>query len=53
MADWGCTAGSGFAARSTLNASLVEEMTVGAAGNYAATGSANNGWTMQLVALKK
>jgi hypothetical protein len=25
---------------------------VGAAGSYAATGSANNGWTMQMVAIK-
>jgi len=28
-------------------------MTVGNPGGYAATGSANRGWSMQMVALKK
>ena len=52
VADWACTAGSGFAARSTFNHNLIEDMLVGNPGPYAATGSANNGWTMQMVALK-
>jgi hypothetical protein len=47
-----CTAGSGFIARSTLNGNLIEDMLAGQAGSYAATGSANKGWTMQMVALK-
>jgi hypothetical protein len=51
-ADWTCSAGSGFNARSTLNNNLVEDMIAGNPGPYAATGSANNGWTMQMVALK-
>jgi hypothetical protein len=52
VADYACTAGSGFTARSTYNDNLTEDMTAGAPGSYAATGTANNGWTMQLVALK-
>jgi hypothetical protein len=52
VADWTCTAGSGFAARSTFNKNLIEDKLAGAAGTYVATGSATNGWTMQLVALK-
>ena len=52
VADWKCSAGSGFAARSTLNDNLIEDMQAGAAGSYAAKATANNGWTMQLVALK-
>ncbi len=52
VADFACTAGSGFAARSTFDHNLIEDMTAGNPGNYAATGSATNGWTMQLVALK-
>ena len=52
VADWVCTAGSGFTARSTFHANLIEDMVSGNPGNYAATGSANNGWTMQMVALK-
>ena len=51
-ADWACTAGSGFAARSTYADNLIEDKTAGSPGSYAATGSANNGWTMQMVALK-
>ena len=51
-ADWVCTAGSGFATRSNLNDNLIEDRLAGSAGSYAATGSANNGWTMQMVALK-
>ena len=51
-ADWACTAGSGFTARSTFDDNLIEDMVAGSAGTYAATGSANNGWTMQMVALK-
>jgi len=52
VADWTCTAGSGFTARSTLDANLIEDERAGSAGSYAATGTANNGWTMQMVALK-
>jgi hypothetical protein len=52
IGDGVCTVGSGFAARSTLDANLIEDELAGAAGSYAATGSATNGWTMQMVALK-
>ncbi len=52
VADWACTAGSGFTARSTLNSNLVEDMTAGSPGQYAATGTATNGWSMLMVALK-
>ena len=52
VADWACTAGSGFAARSTFNNNLIEDMPAGNPGSYAAKGSANNGWTMQMVALR-
>ncbi len=52
VADWACTAGSGFITRSNLNANLIEDELAGNAGTYAATGSANNGWSMQMVALK-
>ena len=51
-ADWACTVGSGFAARSTYVSNLTEDKTAGSAGSYAAAGSANGGWTMQMVALK-
>jgi chitodextrinase len=53
LGDWNCTAGSGFTARSAFNGNLIEDMTVGNPGSYAATGSANRGWSMQMVALKK
>ena len=52
VGDWVCTAGSGFTARSALNGNLIEDTLAGNPGSYAATGSANNGWTMQMVALK-
>jgi len=52
VADYACTAGSGFTARSTFNDNLIEDTTVGNAGAYAATGTANNGWSMQMVAIK-
>jgi hypothetical protein len=52
MGDLACTVGSGFAARSTLNGNLVEDEIAGSPGSYAATGTANSGWTMQMVALK-
>jgi len=52
VGDAACTAGSGFAARSTFNHNLIEDILVGNPGSYAAKGSANNGWTMQMVALK-
>jgi hypothetical protein len=52
VGDATCTVGSGFAARSTFNHNLIEDMPAGSPGSYAAKGSANNGWTMQMVALK-
>ena len=52
VGDWVCTAGSGFAAHSTLNGNLIEDKLAGTAGTYVATGSANNGWSIQMVALK-
>jgi hypothetical protein len=52
VGDGNCKVGSGFAARSTFDGNLVEDETVGSAGGYAATGTANQGWTMQMVALK-
>jgi hypothetical protein len=52
VGDWTCTPGSGFAARSKFNGNLIEDMTVTNSGSYAATGSATNGWSMQMVALK-
>jgi hypothetical protein len=52
VADWACTVGSGFTARSTFHDNLIEDGTAGNPGTYAATGSATNGWTMQMVALK-
>jgi len=52
VGDGTCTVGSGFTARSTLDANLIEDKTAGSAGSYAATGTASNGWTMQMVALK-
>jgi hypothetical protein len=51
VGDSVCTAGSGFTARSTFHSNLIEDMLAGNAGTYAATGSANSGWTMQMVAL--
>jgi len=51
-ADWACTAGSGFTARSTLKSNLVEDMVAGGPGQYAATGTANSGWSMLMLALK-
>jgi hypothetical protein len=53
VGDSACTAGSGFAARSTFNNNLTEDTTASNAGAHAATGSATKGWTMQMVALKK
>ena len=35
-ADWSCTVGSGFSARSAFNNNLVEDLTSGNAGPYAA-----------------
>ena len=52
VGDWVCTAGSGFATRSNFHGNLIEDKLAGNAGTYAATGSATNGWTMQVVALK-
>jgi streptogramin lyase len=53
VGDWACTAGAGFAARSTFNNNLIEDMTTVTTGSYAATGSATYGWAMQMVALKR
>ena len=52
VGDSACTTGVGFTARSTFNNNLVEDMPAGAAGPYAATGKANNGWTMQMFGIK-
>src|SRR5258708_22631262 len=49
---WTCTVGSGFAARSPFDSNLIADKLAGNAGTYAATGTATNGWTMQMVALK-
>jgi len=51
LADWKCTVGSGFTARSTLDSNLLEDKTAANPGAYAATGTATNGWAMQMVAL--
>jgi hypothetical protein len=53
VGDNACNAGAGFTARNTLNHNLLEDMTATTPGTYAATGSANSGWTMQMVAIKK
>jgi hypothetical protein len=47
-----CTVGSGFTVLSKLDSNLLEEETAGSPGPYAATGRADGGWTMQMVALK-
>ena len=52
VGDAQCTAGSGFAARSTLVGNMIEDKVVAGAGGYAATGTANSGWLMQMVALR-
>src|SRR5262249_30053367 len=52
VGDWNCTAGSSFAMRSKFDGNLIEDAQASNAGTYVATGSANNGWTMQMVALK-
>jgi hypothetical protein len=50
--DWACTVGAGFVTRSTFDSNLIEDMSAGAPGTYAATASASSGWAMQMVALK-
>jgi hypothetical protein len=50
--DGVCTAGTGFATRSSFDSNLIEDETAGNPGSYAATGSASSGWTMKMVALK-
>jgi uncharacterized protein (TIGR03437 family) len=52
VGDSTCTVGSGFTARSTLKNNLIEDKIAGNPGTYSATGTANNGWTMRVVALK-
>ena len=52
VADDTCSLGSGFSARSTFESNLAEDKLTASTGSYAATGSANEGWTMQMVALK-
>src|SRR5208282_3531566 len=51
VGDGSCTAGAGFAARSTFDINLIEDATAGNPGTYAATGTATSGWAMQMVAL--
>ena len=53
VGDNACNVGAGFTARNTLNHNLLEDMTAATPGAYAATGNANSGWTMQMVAIKK
>jgi len=50
--DGACAAGSGFAARSTFDSNVAEDLTAGSPASHAATGTATSGWTMQMVALK-
>src|SRR6185437_7855165 len=52
VSDAVCTEGSGFTARSTLVENLTEDGLVGSAGSYAAIGTSNSGWLMQMVALR-
>jgi hypothetical protein len=46
------SAGSGFMLRSNFSGNVVEDEAAGAPGSYAATGTANASWTMQMAALK-
>ena len=48
----GCSAGTGFTTRSPAGGMLIEDMAAGAAGSYAATGTATGSWTMQMAAFK-
>jgi len=50
--DGACAAGSGFAARSTYDNNVAEDVTAGSPASHIATGTATSGWTMQMVALK-
>jgi hypothetical protein len=52
VGDWACTVGPYFTSLSTLHSNLVEDTIAGNPGAYATTGFANEGWTMQAVALK-
>ena len=52
VADNNCSTGSGFSTVSANNGNFLEGMTAGGPGGYAATGSSDMGWTMQMVALK-
>ena len=52
LADWTATAGTGFTMRANLNNNLIEDKMAGSAGSYAATATANNGWAMQMAALR-
>jgi len=52
LGDSMCRAGAGFTGRSTFHGNLIEDMTAGNPGSYAATGTANHGWSMQMLALK-
>ena len=52
VGDWVSTPRAGFTARSNFNSSLIEDEVASTAGSYAATSSATNGWTMQMVAIK-
>ena len=52
LGDSMCRAGAGFTGRSTFHGNLIEDITAGNPGGYAATGTANHGWSMQMLALK-
>jgi len=52
VGDSMCRAGAGFTGRSTFHGNLIEDMTAGNPGSYAATGTANHGWSMQMLALR-
>ena len=48
----GCSAGTGFTARINRDDDLIEDKPTSNPGSYAATGTSNAAWTMQMVALK-
>jgi chitodextrinase len=50
--DATCSPASGFTTLSTLDGNLVENKAVTSVGSYAATGSSNNGWAMQMAAVR-
>jgi hypothetical protein len=48
----GTTGTAGVLSSGNATTTVIEDKLAGDVGSYAATGSANNGWTMQMVALK-